>query len=80
MDFVPNHTSFEHHGLKSPGPLRKIPKEIGIYGNFQRKREAPNNWLSQFGGSAWELDKKTGEYYLHTFDVSQPDLNWRNRR
>ncbi len=38
----------------------------------------PNNWLSVFGGSAWEWDKATGQYYLHSFLKEQPDLNWRN--
>ncbi len=38
----------------------------------------PNNWLSSFGGSAWRLDRRTGQYYYHAFLESQPDLNWRN--
>ncbi len=38
----------------------------------------PNNWLSVFGGPAWELDAVTGQYYLHSFLSEQPDLNWRN--
>jgi alpha-glucosidase len=38
----------------------------------------PNNWLSAFGGSAWEWDPATGQYYLHTYLKEQPDLNWRN--
>ncbi len=38
----------------------------------------PNNWLSEFGGGAWEFDAASGQYYLHTFLASQPDLNWRN--
>src|SRR5262249_37291671 len=38
----------------------------------------PNNWLSDFGGSAWELDPATGQYYYHAFLAQQPDLNWRN--
>jgi alpha-glucosidase len=38
----------------------------------------PNNWLSNFGGSAWELDEHTGQYYYHAFLKQQPDLNWRN--
>src|SRR5262249_17200314 len=39
---------------------------------------APNNWLSEFGGSAWQLDPATGQYYYHAFLAAQPDLNWRN--
>ena len=38
----------------------------------------PNNWLSVFGGSAWEWDQLSGQYYLHSFLKEQPDLNWRN--
>jgi glycosidase len=38
----------------------------------------PNNWASLFGGSAWTLDSTSGQYYLHTFLPSQPDLSWRN--
>ena len=38
----------------------------------------PNNWRSAFGGSAWELDRRTGQYYYHAFLAAQPDLNWRN--
>ena len=39
---------------------------------------APNNWLSEFGGSAWEYDTATRQYYYHAFLAQQPDLNWRN--
>ena len=38
----------------------------------------PNNWQSKFGGSAWELDSATGQYYLHLFAREQADLNWEN--
>ena len=38
----------------------------------------PNNWLSEFGGSAWQFDETTGQYYYHAFLAQQPDLNWRN--
>ncbi len=79
MDFVPNHTSFEHPWFKESRSSKKNPKrDWYIWRGSDKKEKAPNNWLSQFGGSAWELDRTTEEYYLHTFDVSQPDLNWRN--
>ena len=38
----------------------------------------PNNWISDFGGPAWEWDAATGQYYYHAFLKEQPDLNWRN--
>src|SRR6202007_2225491 len=38
----------------------------------------PNNWLSEFGGSAWAFDEATGQHYYHAFLAQQPDLNWRN--
>ena len=38
----------------------------------------PNNWRSFFGGSAWQYDERTGDYYLHLFTKKQPDLNWEN--
>ena len=38
----------------------------------------PTNWVSYFGGSVWEFDEATGEYYLHLFSKKQPDLNWEN--
>ena len=79
MDFVPNHTSFEHPWFRQSRSSEDNPKrDWYIWKPPKKNGVVPNNWLSQFGGSAWELDKKTHEYYLHTFDVSQPDLNWRN--
>ena len=47
-------------------------------GRPQARRQPANNWLSAFGGSAWEWDETTGQYYLHSFLKEQPDLNWRN--
>jgi alpha-glucosidase len=42
------------------------------------KGQVPNNWQSDFGGSAWEWDEKTRQYYYHKFYVQQPDVNWNN--
>ncbi len=79
MDFVPNHTSSEHSWFKESRKTKNNPKRDWYIWRLPKKNgKVPNNWLSHFGGSAWELDRNTGEYYLHTFDVSQPDLNWRN--
>src|SRR5207237_8564767 len=77
---VPNHTSDQHAWFVESRSLRKNPKR-----NWYRWREPatggrpPNNWMSEFGGSAWEYDTHTGQYYCHTFLSTQPDLNWRNR-
>ena len=79
MDFVPNHTSQDHLWFqKSRSSKRNIKRDWYIWKKPKLNGGVPNNWLSHFGGSAWEFDEKTGEYYLHSFDVSQPDLNWRN--
>ncbi|MBP9690507.1 DUF3459 domain-containing protein [Candidatus Woesebacteria bacterium] len=79
MDFVPNHTSQEHEWFKKSRESKTNSKrDWYIWKKPKANGGPPNNWLSQFGGSAWEFDEKTEEYYLHSFDVSQPDLNWRN--
>lgn len=80
MDLVINHSSDEHpwfiEGRKSKNnPYRDYyiwqPGEDG---------NPPNNWGSFFGGSAWEYDEQSGEYYLHLFSKKMPDLNWRNEK
>ncbi|MFP3519731.1 alpha-amylase family glycosyl hydrolase, partial [Pseudomonas sp. SIMBA_077] len=48
------------------------------YRDFYIWRDQPNNWESKFGGSAWEYEAQTGQYYLHLFDHTQADLNWDN--
>ena len=73
LDFVPNHTSDQHPWLMESRSSRENPKR-----DWYIWRDQPNNWQSHFGGSAWELDTQTGQYYLHEFLKEQPDLNWRN--
>ena len=73
LDFVPNHTSDHHPWFVESRPFRENPKR-----SWYLWRDQPNNWLSHFGGSAWEFDERTGQYYLHSFLKQQPDLNWRN--
>jgi alpha-glucosidase len=73
LDFVPNHTSDQHPWFLESRSSRENPKR-----NWYIWCDQPNNWQSHFGGSAWEFDARTGQYYLHEFLKEQPDLNWRN--
>ncbi|WP_129115198.1 glycoside hydrolase family 13 protein [Halegenticoccus tardaugens] len=91
MDLVVNHTSDEHEWFRRSRESKE--NEYRDYYVWRRGRtdvdgwtghkgpegEAPpNEWESFFGGPAWEYDERTGEWYLHLFDVKQPDLNWEN--
>ncbi len=79
LDFVPNHSSDEHPWFKESRSSRTNPKrDWYIWRDPGPDGGPPNNWLSLFGGPAWQFDKQTGQYYMHQFDVKQPDLNWRN--
>ncbi len=79
LDLVPNHTSNEHPWFLESRSSRDNPKrDWYIWRNAKPDGSAPNNWLSVFGGSAWEWDEKTQQYYYHAFLKEQPDLNWRN--
>lgn len=72
LDLVPNHTSTQHAWFQESRKGRDNP-----YSNYYYwVDEAPNDWKSAFGGSAWEYDEARGQYYLHTFAVGQADLNW----
>ncbi|MDW8318106.1 MAG: alpha-glucosidase [Anaerolineae bacterium] len=78
MDLVVNHTSDEHPWFVQSRQSKDNPyRDYYIWRPGKDGRE-PNNWLSHFGGSAWEFDPRTGEYYLHLFSRKQPDLNWEN--
>lgn len=79
LDFVPNHTSDEHAWFRQSRASRENPKrDWYIWRDPRPDGGPPNNWLSNFGGSAWCLDEQTGQYYYHAFLPEQPDLNWRN--
>jgi alpha-glucosidase len=79
LDFVPNHTSDQHAWFLESRSSRNNPKrDWYIWRDPAPHGGPPNNWCSEFGGSAWEYDSPTGQYYYHAFLAKQPDLNWRN--
>ena len=86
VDIVPNHTSDQHVWFQAALKAEPGSAERGYY-HFKDGKGAngelpPNNWQSIFGGPAWsritEADGSLGQWYLHLFDSSQPDLNWEN--
>ncbi len=79
VDFVPNHTSDRHPWFVEARASRNSSKrDWYIWAEGRADGSLPNNWLSIFGGPAWEWDALSGQYYLHSFLREQPDLNWRN--
>ncbi|MEM7105127.1 MAG: alpha-glucosidase [Bacteroidota bacterium] len=79
MDLVVNHSSDEHEWFQTSRSSKDNPFRDYYYWKPPGPDGGPpNNWQSFFGGSAWELDETTGEYYLHLFTKKQPDLNWEN--
>ena len=85
IDFVLNHSSDQHPWFIESRSSRENPRRDWYvwrdpkpHGSPSSNGSPPNNWLGVFGGSAWELDDRTGQYYLHSFLKEQPDLNWRN--
>jgi alpha-glucosidase len=79
LDYVPNHTSDEHPWFIESRSSRGNPKrDWYIWRDPAPDGGPPNNWISNFGGSAWTFDEATGQYYYHAYLEEQPDLNWRN--
>ncbi|GER67538.1 trehalose-6-phosphate hydrolase [Weizmannia acidilactici] len=80
MDIVVNHTSIAHQWFIESSSSKDSPyRDYYIWKDPVDGKE-PNNWVSKFGGPAWQYDEKTGQYYLHLFDVTQADLNWENEK
>lgn len=80
MDLVVNHTSDQHSWFLESRSSQDNPYRNYYIWRPGKNGKEPNNWSSEFGGSAWEYDEKTGEYYLHVFSKHQPDLNWENKK
>lgn len=79
IDLVINHTSDEHQWFIESRSDKESEKRDWYIWRDGKNGQEPNNWGSIFGGSAWQLDEKTGQYYLHIFSKKQPDLNWENK-
>ncbi|MDR4434873.1 alpha,alpha-phosphotrehalase [Bacillus tequilensis] len=81
MDMVVNHTSTEHKWFQEAISSQDSPyRDFYIWKKPRENGSVPTNWESKFGGSVWELDEASGQYYLHLFDVTQADLNWENEK
>ena len=79
MDLVVNHSSDEHAWFEASRQSKDNPyRDYYIWKPPAKDGGPPNNWRAHFGGSAWDYDERTGEYYLHLFSKKQPDLNWEN--
>ena len=79
LDLVPNHTSSAHPWFVEAVSDPASPhREFYVWADPAPDGGPPNNWLAATGASAWTLDEASGQYYLHNFLPSQPDLNWWN--
>ena len=81
IDWVPNHTSDQHRWFLDSRSGRDSPKrDLYVWRDPAADGGPPNNWTSAFRGRgpAWTLDEASGQYYLHSFLLQQPDLNWDN--
>ncbi|WHX46957.1 alpha,alpha-phosphotrehalase [Paenibacillus woosongensis] len=79
IDIVVNHSSTEHRWFKEAKSSRNNPyRDYYIWRDPAADGGPPNNWQSKFGGSAWQYDEGTGQYFLTLFDKTQADLNWEN--
>ncbi|XP_028048130.1 maltase 1 isoform X2 [Monomorium pharaonis] len=85
LELDPNHSSMEHPWFKRSVERQDPFTSYYVWADGiissdggRERRSPPNNWLSVYGGSAWEWNEQRGQYYLHQFNKSQPDLNYNN--
>src|SRR6185312_11717059 len=80
LDYVPNHSSDRHPWFLESRASKDSPRRDWYIWREPKQPDGgpPNNWLSSFGGSGWEYDSQTAQYYYHAYLKEQPDLNWRN--
>ena len=78
MDLVANHTSDEHYWFREARQSKDSPYRDYYFWKTGNNGHPPTNWPSFFGGSTWEFNEATNDYYLHLFTRKQPDLNWEN--
>ncbi|MBA3233214.1 MAG: DUF3459 domain-containing protein [Propionibacteriales bacterium] len=79
VDYIPNHSSDQHPWFESSRSSRTSPKrDWYVWRDAKPNGRVPNNWTSEAGGSVWEWDEPTGQFFLHSHLKEQPDLNWRN--
>jgi alpha-glucosidase len=79
IDQVLSHTSVEHAWFRESRQSRDNPRaDWYVWADARDDGGPPNNWLSLFGGSAWQWEPRRGQYYLHNFLAAQPDLNFHN--
>jgi alpha-glucosidase len=79
LDFVPNHSSDRHPWfVESRASRQSAKRDWYLWRDPAPGGGPPNNWISDFGGSAWTWDEPSGQFYYHAFLPQQPDLNWRN--
>ncbi|WP_066072642.1 glycoside hydrolase family 13 protein [Neobacillus soli] len=79
LDLVINHTSDEHPWFIESRSSKSSPKRDWYIWRDGKDGKEPNNWESIFGGSAWEYEEKSDQYFMHIFSKKQPDLNWENK-
>lgn len=78
MDLVANHTSDEHYWFQEARKSKENPYHDYYIWKSGKNGNPPNNWKAFFGGSVWQYNSNTDEYYMHFFSKKQPDLNWEN--